>query len=434
MEFIRWLNSNVFLLAVIEGFILFISFRLAFLNNWRTHIGFIFVIMIFSQYLLITPFFHWYKEIYLIIGTDIREYFGLAFFYNIIGLLAFMIGYWSINSNDKNWEYSYKRELENPASKVITLYFIFYAIVIVNMAAGGINIRNLFLGDEIAGLGVRGFSYFFQNFADTLITLIILAYLYKLPYNKFIPLLISAIFIFSLLGFRYRIMLTLFGIGLIFLLRNKITISIARNLIFISILFFYMILFSTANRFELIQKNYNELLYNPLKYDSELIFYQTRSGVADIAIYKLFNNSYQKAEHDYGITMFGYVFIRMIPRSIYQDKDRFYPPPQLKTTIQAYDAYWAKFSGESTTHYGAFYIAYGWFGIILLHFIWGILLAKFTYGVRMQDPLSIAGYIVLTVVSFQWISRGYFPQIIDNFIYMMIPIWVLRRIAYKLPE
>jgi len=198
------------------------------------------------------------------------------------------------------------------------------------------------------------------------------------------------------------------------------------------LLFYYIIMFSTANRTELITKSYSALQYNPMKFDSKIIFSQTRSAIADIAIYKLFNNPFRTPEHDYGITMFGYVFIRMIPRSVYPDKDKFYPPPQLKTTIQAYDAYWARFSGEATSNFGAFYIAYGWIGIIVCHFLWGLLLSRYALSIRLNEPLSLAGYVIVIVVSFQWITRGYLPQIIDNFVYMMVPVWLLRRMAKKI--
>jgi Flp pilus assembly protein TadB len=50
----------------------------------------------------------------------------------------------------------------------------------------------------------------------------------------------------------------------------------------------------------------------------------------------------------------------------------------------------------------------------------------FTNGVDFDNLLSIATYIVITLVSFQWITRAYFPQAVDHAVYMLMPVWVLR--------
>jgi hypothetical protein len=322
--------------------------------------------------------------------------------------------------------------LDQPRWPILIMFYAFFTIVLVNMAAGGINVWNLFIGDEITGLGARGLSYFFQNFADSLTTLLILAYLYRFPNRIMVPMVVLSFFLFSLLGFRYRIILTLFGFAILYFYRAKLTFSVIRNYLIGFVLIFYVIMFFTANRYELIAKNYSGLVYNPADFDSEVIFAQTRSAIADIAVYKLFNNPYRKAEHDYGVTMFGYIFIRMIPRSIYPEKDRFYPPPQQRINYQAYDAYWSRFSGEATSNLGGLFIAFGWFGILFFQYLWGILLMRYTFSVCANDPLSLVGYVILTLASFQWITRGYLPQVIDHFIYMMIPVWILRRLAHKI--
>jgi hypothetical protein len=432
MEFIIWLNSHIFLLAIVEAFILITGILIAFRNAWQQHIGFIFIMLVSVLYFFVTPLYFWYNGVHTIIGTDIFQFFGLGIFLSIIGLLAFIIGYWSFDLGNDIWKGDSAKVIYDIRKPLLFIFYALFIIVFLNMALGGINVWNLFIGDEITGLGARGFSYFLQNFADSLISLLILAYLFRFPKRTIVPMFLLSFFLFSLLGFRYRIILTLFGIAILYLLRTRITFSVIRNYLIGFLLFFYLIMFSTVNRYDLISKNYSGVVFNPADFDFKVIFAQSRSAIADIAIYKLFNNPYKMVSHEYGVTMFGYVFIRMIPRSIYPDKDRFYPPPQAKITLQAYDAYWARFSGEATSNLGSLYIAYGWFGIILFQYIWGFLLKRATSVVNPNDPLSMVGYIILILVSFQWITRGYMPQIIDHFVYMMLPVWLLRRRAKKI--
>jgi hypothetical protein len=221
-------------------------------------------------------------------------------------------------------------------------------------------------------------------------------------------------------------MLSLFGILFVYLYKNKITITKVAYGFVLAVIFFYGIMFSTENRRSLILRSYDRLVYNPVEFEYENFFQQTRGALPDMAVYKLFDNPNRVANYDYGITMFGYVFIRMIPRSIYPEKDKFYPPPQLATTIQAYEASWASKSGEATLSVGALYIAGGWLGIILGHFIWGILLRRLGDRTRLSDKLQLATYVIIGMVTFQWVTRGYFPQAIDHAVYMLIPVLIMR--------
>jgi hypothetical protein len=296
---------------------------------------------------------------------------------------------------------------------------------------GGINVSKVFLGNEIIGMGAGGASYFLQNFTDSLICLIVLGYFYNLPGRTLILWIILSFFLFSLLGFRYRIMLTLFGILFVYAYKHRLNAKRVAIGFCMALVFFYGIMFSTENRRNLIVRDYAGLKFDPLNFEYDKFFLQTRGALPDMAIYKYYDNPARQSEYDYGITMFGYVFIRMIPRAIYPDKDKFYPPPQLATTIKAYDAWWAKQSGEATLSIGALYIAFGWIGVVMGHFIWGVLLRRLGDSISKTNKLQLATYIVVSLATFQWATRGYFPQVIDHFVYMMIPIWILRYYAKK---
>jgi hypothetical protein len=433
MGFVALLNDNVMLLALMLAILIFVGIRMGLVRGgWGRHLPYIWTLIIYTIYIFITPLYYYSNDKTVIIGTDISKYYGLGFFFNNIAILCFIIGYWiKGNNSNKIWNAPPFREIKNPHFVITIMFFVCYGIVLLNLAIGGANISGVFLGDDILGMGAGGASYYLQNFTDSLICIIVLAYLYDVPWKRIILWILASFFLFSLLGFRYRIMLSLFGILFVFLYKSKLD---ARKLIIgfgLALIFFYGVMFSTVNRHGLIVRNYDNLVFNPLDFKYEEFFSQTRGALPDMAIYKLYDNPSGGASYDYGLTMFGYVFIRMIPRVIMPDKDKFYPPPQLVTTVQAYDARWASKSGEATLSVSAFYMAFGWLGIILGHFFWGLLLRKFGDSLRLSDKLQIATYIVISLATFQWVSRGYLPQVIDQAIYMLIPIWVLRYISKK---
>lgn len=434
MTFTGLLNEYVMQLALLLAILIFLGLRAGYVNGgWNRHLPYMFTLIIFSVYLVISPLYLFFNNENTIIGTDISNYYGLGFFFNNVAVLCFILGYWiKGRSNNIIWYAPPFREIKNSHYLLNILFYSTYAIVLINLAIGGANIQEVFLGNGVLGMGAAGASYYLQNFTDSLICIIILAYLYDIPWRTLLFWIVASFFLFSLLGFRYRIMLSLFGILFVYLYKSKIDAKKIAIGFGLALIFFYGVMFSTVNRKALIVRKYDKIVYSPFEFEYREIFYQTRGALPDMAVYKLFENPYRNASHDYGLTMFGYVFIRIIPRAIMPDKDKFYPPPQLAITLQAYDAWWASRSGEATLCISAFYIAYGWLGIIFCSFFWALLLRKYADSIRLSDRLQIAIYITIALATFQWVTRGYFPQIIDQAVYMLIPVWVLRYFSKKI--
>lgn len=403
-------------------------------EKWRNNVVFTWTLLVYLQYVLFTPLYFYINGRTSIIGTYITDYYATGFFCSWLAIISIGIGYFIKKYPQKQVVQQYEKVIENPEKAISILFYVTYGIVLGNMALGGINIQNVFLGSDVVGLGAEGASYYLQNFTDSLVTILLLAFLFNFPRKKILLWLALSFFLFSILGFRYRIILTLFGILLILILRKKITTQMVIGGFLLAVFFMYVIMFSTANRNILIHRAYDELKFDPTEYDVETIFDQSRGALADMCIYKLYNDPYKGARYDYGLTMFGYIFVRMIPRFIYPNKDDLYPPPQLAITLSAYDAFWAKYSGEATLSIGAMFIAWGWLGIIIGHFLWGVLLRRYCSKLNLNNNLSCISFLVLALVSFQWITRGYFPQEVDHAVYMFMPVWVLKRFFTKKVE
>ncbi len=433
MEFVAVTNSLIFLLLGLLAVVLFAGIRLAYIHGgWNRHLVYCWTLIIHMQYTLFTPLFFYTNGKTILHGTDISEYYGVGTFFNLVAMIFFVAGYWltGFDSKDK-WNSAPAVQLNNPFKWISILFYFFYALIIVNMAIGGINVTQVYFGRESVGLGAQGATYYIQNFTNSLITLIILAYLYDVPKRRLMIWIVLSFFLFSILGFRFRILLTLFGLSFVYLYKNKIYMKQTILGVVLILCFMYLIMFSTENRRLLIDRDYDTIEYNPAKFDYYNFFDQSRGALADIAVYKLYDNPNKSAEHDYGISMFGYIFIRLIPRALLENKSDFYPPPQIKTTLAAYDAYWGKYTGEATLSVAGLYINFGWLGIVIGYFVWAILIRRYSNKVIVRDNLSLMKYIVVALITFQWVTRGYFPQVVDIAAYMFIPVWLLSKFFKK---
>ncbi|RYY15235.1 MAG: hypothetical protein EOO04_28935 [Chitinophagaceae bacterium] len=433
MTFVDTLNEYIVLTICLLVTVFFIGIRLGFkYGGWNRNLVYLWTLIIYSMYTLITPTYFYLTGRNTVIGTDISEYYGLGFAFNTLAISSFVLGYWITgNTKNQNWTKPPLYEITNPKKIITILFYVMYGIVLINLAVGGYDIQQVFVGNEVLGLGASGGSYFLQNFTDSLIIVLVLAFFYDVNSRTLLIWIAISFFLFSLLGFRYRILLTMFGFLFVFLYKYKIDARRIALTAAMGLVFFYGIMFSTENRRELITREYDELIFDPLQYDYERFFDQTRGALPDMAVYRYYDNPNKVSEYDYGLTMFGYVFIRMIPRSIYPDKDKFYPPPQLATTIKAYDAWWAKYAGEATLSVAALYIAFGWLGIVAGHFFWALIIRRVSNKIRFADKIKVTSYVVIALASFQWITRGYLPQVIDHFVYMMIPVWIMRFYSTK---
>ncbi len=382
-----------------------------------------FVLFVYGIYLFLTPYYFFSVGRTEVIETPIADYYDEGFLLNGLAVVCFILGYFLVDNQRKQQLSAPKYYIPNAHRRILLLFGLCFGIVLINIALGGRNVINILLGDRALGLGARGASYYLMNFVNGLISVIAIAALYRLPRVPLLAIIGSSFFIFSLLGFRFRILLSLFGLLIAFLYIKRLS---SRQLFIIlsgGMVSLYAILFFTYNREALFLRQ-GEIVLNPAEFEYEAIFEQTRGNLADMAVIRGFD--IKGLEHDYGATTLLYPFIRLIPRSILPNKDDYYPPPQLATTHKAYDPWWGKYSGEATTNIGALYIAGGWFGVALGNILMGLILKYFNNSIRFRSPLSVARNIVVTISLFQWITRGYFPQYVDTFAFMMIPILVLN--------
>lgn len=238
-----------------------------------------------------------------------------------------------------------------------------------------------------------------------------------------IPFIVSA-GIFITLGFRYRLVLLIASIGIVYYL----TMKKRPNLVFISAaLFLFIALMGIIN----LSRQYGSGLdmkklegkdtegYYKSGLRESLIF-QTSGAIIDIV----------PERHPYaGFTPLISTLTFPIPSAIYSGKE------SAKYLFDALDAIYGKkiSQGSAVMSYAEYYLAFGWMGIVIGCFLIGWFYRKLWnwYLANQGNPLAIATYAVTVSYLYVIISRGYLPQVTMLFFFTVYPVFAVLYFAKK---
>jgi oligosaccharide repeat unit polymerase len=402
-----------------------------FRGGLRKNLSYAFVLTVYTMYLFITPTYFYLAGRRYIMSMIIPEYYyHKTILIFSLGVLCFIIGYNLIpTAKPQNIP---PKPVYDVKVKVIALFTFFYGIIFTNMLSAGVNIFAILTGKSSQDtlLGFDGSTNYLQSFSDSLIPLLIAAYYLDVRRFILLAMVLFAFLLFFLLGFRYRIILTLIGFGFAFLYKNQINTKTAITALLGVVLSFYIIIFASYNRFPLAQGRFGDTEPNPLKFDYSIVFDQTRGALPCMIVlrhYDLFPNT----PHEYGKTMFFYPFLTGIPRIILPNKSDFYPAPEVVIQLSTYYSVESQYAGEALLNVGNLFIAFGLWGVWLGNLIFGLALRLYQNRIRYNDFFSMLFYFVICLVLFQWITRGYVPQEIMHLVYMWIGVASLRALAQR---
>jgi len=151
-------------------------------------------------------------------SVDIGDIFDFGMMMIVIHFICYTIGYLLVARvrNAGAIDFSalpQRQEIGQVIGKsIFYVFLVLYGVIFLNTLAGGINLIDIFMGTYgKPTLGLRGYTYYLQNFADSLITLLVAALFFKIKPRYFRIMLMLAIPLFLVLGFRYRIILLVFA-------------------------------------------------------------------------------------------------------------------------------------------------------------------------------------------------------------------------------
>jgi len=407
MVFVILLNLIVYALG---------TYSIIRLGGVKKNLTFTFSIFLFTIYYFITPVYFYFTNRKTIwgeeggfysIGVDISDYYDNVLLYYGLANLFFIIGYLipkQVQKNIVRANYLSTVKFYNPEKKALLLLMFFFIVVLVNFIISGFDLISLLRGNDEESIGgVPGSSNYLKNFADTIIILLVISFYFKLKKIYLIPATMLSFFLFVLLFFRYRVILSLIGFFFSFLYKTKVSLTFYLKLLFSIFIFSYLVLFSTFNRKAFVLADWDNVVFRPDEFDYEIFFDQTRGMLDDINIIKYYEVINPDATYDYGVT-FLYFIVRALPRSLIGSdfKDSLYPPHSFAIIKDAYDLpdQWGM-SGEAPLHLAYFYIAGGLFGLFLLSFMTGFLIRKFQNRFPPFNDLYIILNIAITISMFQ---------------------------------
>jgi hypothetical protein len=419
--------------------VLLLGYFLLFRAGFKSHFVFGFGWIIFTVYYFATPVYFYFQdrstvwgsvEAFRFVGENITPFYARGFLYFSLALLFILTGYFIMGRNQPGYPtvmFHHRKGL------LIFLFFTFYFLIILNFLISGINPLDILLGSTDETLwSVTGGSNYLKNFADSLITCLVLAWLIKVDRRMFFLMALLSLIIFLLMGFRYRIIMTLVGLLTLGLLNKKVGPALIVRSAATGTFILYLLLFITYNRFQFVSGDFDAMVFSPSEFEIvHTLAEQTRGALDDINIIQYYETR-RESRHDYGLT-FLYFIIRAIPRSLAGEwKDSMYPPPAFPIVDEAYNlpADWGP-TGEAPLFLSYFLISGGLPALILLCFLSGFIIRGFLRNRSVRNDRDLAFMIILQMALFQWFTRGYFPQFVDHLFFLLVPYWIYFKMIRR---
>jgi oligosaccharide repeat unit polymerase len=356
---------------------------------------------------------------------NMRKYYPSALWGALISLLSYVAGFYLHGRSKPRLEAPFPTQtLFEYGKKTFLIGFILFTISTGGNVAKVINPLNAEYVEQVGGSfgNYLGLSLNFVIPGITLLFLYVVLTRQKLLW--FIVPFAVAVGIFITLGFRYRLVLLLGSLAIVFYnARMK-----KPNLIVISVAIFLFIAFmgiinlsrqygSGLNVKKLEGKNTEGYYKSGLR---ESLIFQTSGAIIDIVP--------QKHPHA-GFQPIWSTIIFPIPSAIYKEKN------SSEYLFSALDSiYGKKYSkGAAMMAYGEYYLAFGWIGIIVGGLLTGWFFRKLWnwYLVNSDNALVVTAYAVTVTYLYVILSRGYLPQVTNLFFFSVVPIYVVLRAARK---
>lgn len=401
----------LFFIFLVELFAIYIIFK----SGIKSTISFAFIVIVQIIYLIITPLHNFIISDFYSVNKYIKDAYPFGFLILFIHLLLFVITYYFFKFRKFNFP---KNKYSISRKRIFIIFSIFFIIIFLNTLSSGINLIDILRGKDIGStLGLKGTSYFLQNFADSLITLLVASFIVKINKFSLYFIITLSLFLFLVLGFRYRIILSIFAILIYLFFINKFRIYDYLKILILFFSTFYLIFFITTNRSSFFTQNFTQINFNPLSFDYNVVYEQARGSVVDFAMYDALNKN--EINYDFGNTMFVYIFIKLLPSHFFEFGEKPYPPPMLSDIDKSLSV--NRDYGEACTILGAAYYSYSIIGVLLVSFILGYVISYLDSTLYYGDYYFLRNVMILMAI-FQLITRGYFPQFVDHLVYMLFPL------------
>lgn len=351
---------------------------------------------------------------------NMRPYYVSAFWGAFVLILSCILGF-HINRN----RYRPAPPVRYPVEELLNYGKIvaFMGFILFTISTGGAvtSLLNPLDAEQVEGFGGSLHNYLGLS-VNFLIPGTALLFAYSLTTNKkwlwFIGFLLVSVGLFLSLGFRYRLVLVLGALSIVYYLhkqrRPNILIALSFFLLFIVAM---GIINETRTYGRGLDTSRLDRPRNQSYFESglnESRIFQTSGAIMDIVP--------EKIPH-VGFTPIINTLLFPIPSRLYQEKN------SAAYLFNALDAIYGKTvsKGSAFMAYGEYYLAFGWAGIIGGGLLIGVFFRRLwnIYLADQRDPLNMTVYAVTVIYLYVIISRGYLPQVTMLFFFSVFPVYIV---------
>jgi len=384
-----------------------------------------------------------------LIGKSRIIYYEKAFLAALLGIFFFNFGYYSINKKIKMPLFLSTKWQKSNVYFVSSLYFIIGFIslfFLIKNGGGFVQFLNDIETFRAGGLLGQGFLLYPATRLLTLAVLIIFIWTFlnversKVNKSRFFFLIILSILPATILGFRGLMILPLinFIVAYHFLFKKINSKKLVVFGSFVLVIFVFLGVYrnippgidiDTSQLIEVVKKN-PELAYS---------FVSRSKGTEVVA--SVIQKLEKTGEYDLGYKAFFESLTILIPRTLWTGKPK---PASVRFTTYFFGSNLnitrgiAKddWGGVSPTIIGEFFWHFGWFGVIVFMFIFGIFskILYITFLNNLNHPSIVLIYVMAftPLIMFAEALQGNINGLMMDFLFITITIILLRvKIIYK---
>jgi len=389
-------------------------------KNPQKHFAFLFALTIYFIYIFLGPLNGLETDDHYLFGSYFGDYFNDTVLLYILAMLCFGTSYFFSYSSTVQRRFLNKKRFR--LNEKYYVYLLLFFAAVAYMISRKASIAE---GETFGG----GFLNYLVFLADSLI----IAFLILLSEKKMkawhLILLIVTVIFYLILGFRYRIIILLVGVLYHFFIVNRIRpVALIKWSAYLVITFF-ILNFISVNREAFRNMEFSEVQWSSdSPYDMtpyQFVMHQTSNYKSDMMVYKYMDLNHQ-VNFDYGESMFMHIFIRIIPKNFFTSNIK--PSiPQQEIIKYSTGTDEGLFAGSAVTNIMEYYIAGGVIGIILFMSVLGLLMGYISKRTDLNRPRDRVIIMIVIMVLFQEITRGYLPQNITLLCFLYLTFFLFYK-------
>lgn len=404
------------------GFLAWLLPRLTPVRRWTLVGPFAVLQLTFLLYAVIGPAFLYLTTELSVIGIDLMESMGSSALAAVSSYIAMSAGYLSFRREVHPKLVGSNKPRPNVILYALLSYALFYSLTLVSVRFNLAALYNIFGSAETnmegAGIGALQ-NYFYLSMSGMIAPIVLVLLLPGFHWTALAVLMaLNATAVYVTTGFRIRVALVFLAASLAIFARN--TLAPKGRIPFIRIIqvalagLLLLASMSVARKYgkgvdrAVIQAASSEDMVSSFFKDTS-IFYM---GGKVVSMYQ--NDD---RPHTYLETLQATV-IRAIPSQIYGEK----PLPATLEAVQYAmgGTQAARSSGFAVPFYIEYFIMFGWPGLIILSAFLGTVCAKFENSMSGDISLfRLLFHIMVSAYMFMYFHRGYMPQQVDYFFFIV---------------